>query len=598
MKPYSSRIVVFLFSMAIFYGCSMLKKKDFDPDNIEWKEITPAWGVPLVNSRMTIADAVTKNKSDLIISVDPDDDSFITFIYLDTVISPKGSELLDKLNGPNKDYFFRERNTLGTDVAAVISLAPVGEKKTLPTINTKIPFTIDSVKSLSEVKLKDGLLNITATSRIRHNVSMTLSFPDILSPTGIALTQTVSLLHTRNQQTTFVRIPPINLDGYTIKTASPNEVRYSLSAAVEVLNNDSPPNINVTTPIDSLNFTLSFESLGFKHVIGEFYPMQIPAIPNGSTNINVFDNALTGDIYFSRPQVTFQFLNSFGVVPYLQIDKAKMYYSYDTSKTSTFAQPLVTFPNPNPNGLNIPGITELKAPSISDLRDGNYEEPTTFPIDTTNSTLRNVLSGAPYRFDYSVPYVGLRTPTNQQAFIADESQLKIHTEVKIPMEGRINNLVITDTVKEFDLPKPDYVDYVEFRAGSINSIPFSIEIQGYFLDSLDQLIDSLVVYPDSKQIVGPGQPEDFADLNKQVIKRTSAASYNSVIHVPNERYRKIYRAKKLVIVGRMHSLASDAAPPKSVKFYAWQECTFKLSIFARLRLDITDPEAVLDLEKK
>src|SRR4051812_33977282 len=120
MKIGSHKTIVFLFIAVLMYGCSMLKKKDFDPDNIEWKEITPAWGVPLVNSRMTIADAVEKNKSNLIISYDANDDDFITFIYLDTVSSPNGSEPLAKLNGPNKNYSFSEKNTLGTGGATII----------------------------------------------------------------------------------------------------------------------------------------------------------------------------------------------------------------------------------------------------------------------------------------------------------------------------------------------------------------------------------------------------------------------------------------------------------------------------------------------
>lgn len=583
MNRVNLKVLFFLCALSVFYACKV-KKKDFDPNNVEWKDITPAWGVPIVNSTMTLADGVDQNKSNLIIEYDKDDDDFITFIYLDTVYSPTGSELLQSFGN---NFYAGIYNTLGDDVATAVSNVPAGQKVTFPLLQATVPFVIDSVKSLSELKLKDGILKITANSRVRHNMSLTLTFPNMTSASGTPLSLSVTLNHAPNTQLTSVPLPDVNLDGYTIKTGGVNALTYSISGSVEVLGNDNPPKTNVTSGDDSLNFTLAFENLGYKYIIGDFYPLRVPAIPHGRTDINVFDNVVIGNIRFTRPQVTFTFVNSFGVVPSVELDSAKMYYSYDTTHADAYAQSLLAT-----GDMPIPGITTLKAPTVL-----NGAESSTFLLDTTNSTIRNVLSGAPYKFEYSVPAVTLSSP-GPQAFITDDSQLQIQTEVKIPMEGRVNNIAITDTVKDFSLPKSEYVDYVEFRAGSVNSIPFSIEMQCYFLDSSGFLLDSLVVPPDSKQIVGPGQPLNFADMNHEVIKETTPASYYSTIHVPSERYKKISQSKSMVIIGRMYTLGSDLNPPKSVKFYPWQTVTFKLSVYARLRVDITDPAGITNLDNQ
>jgi hypothetical protein len=586
MNQLSTKVIFFLCSIVFFYGCTV-KKKDFDPDNVEWKDITPAWGVPLIYSKMTIADAAAKNESNLIISYDPNDDDFITFIYLDTVYSPQGEKLF---NAFGNTFNLGVYNTLGAPAAAAISVAPVGKQVTVVLPGGTIPFSIDSVKSLSELKLKDGILTISGSSRIRHNVSMTLTFPDMVSASGTALVQTLTLNHKANTQLTQVTLPDINLDGYTIKTSAPNQLRYSLSVSVQVLNNDNNNTVNLTTADDSLNFTLGFESLGYKYIIGEFYPLVISAIPSGSTDINVFDNVLIGQVRFTRPQISFKFLNSFGVVPTVEIDNAEMRFRYDTNKVEKLLTPVPYVNPPNLDSLNIPGLTKLKAPSQM----GDVAQ-TKFVLDTLNSTIRSVLTGAPYKFNYSIPFVSLSSPSGQ-AFIADDSQLEIQTEVRIPMEGRVDYIVISDTVKDLELPSASHVEYVEFRVGSTNSIPFSIDMQGYFLDSNGVLIDSLVVPPDSKQIVGPGLPIDFADFNHEVIKQTTPASYQSVIHIPQERYKKICLAKYFVIAGRMHTLGSDLAPPKSVKFYPWQECIFQMAVYAKLIVDPTDPTSIVNIQ--
>jgi len=182
-------------------------------------------------------------------------------------------------------------------------------------------------------------------------------------------------------------------------------------------------------------------------------------------------------------------------------------------------------------------------------------------------------------------------------FIRDDSRIEIQTKVKIPLELRVRNIAIADTIKNLDLPNPKLVEYVEFKAGSINSIPFSIEMQAVFLDSVEQIIDSLIVPPYSPLIVAPGTPEEFDANNPEVIKRTTPTSNQTIVRVDRERYKHLSRAKKLVVIGRAYTIDANATPARSVKFYAWQKCTFLLAVKAKLRIDITDPEASFNVEK-
>jgi hypothetical protein len=582
---YRNNCVVLLFVLTtIFVSC--VRKKDFEFNKVKWDEITPAWGLPLANSRITVDQVLNKNNSDLIILTQPE--GFITFVYLDTVISPLGEVVLEsfKASTINLDAEFN----LGNQPVPPVG---IGQTFPLPSQSGTIPLELDSLEEITKMILKAGKLRILGSSDLRHEVNFTLTLPDFKKPSGETYAERFRFQYNplRGAPTLDEQAIP-NLAGYSISSpnGSPNRVAYTISDITVTVKSDNGITANPILSTQKIRFDIDFTELKYKTIIGKFKNLHVRGIPEGSTNINVFDNTLTGNIRFQDPSIKFTFENSYGIGPSINIQNAIMYYAYKSTPT-----PLLTNSS---STLKIPGKTNINSVPISQI--GGLAT-TVAVIDTNTSNIADVLTGAPYQFDYSIPEIGLVSANGQDAFISDDSKIQINTEVKLPLFGDIRELVITDT-SEISLPNARNVDYIEFKAGSDNSIPLSVGFQVYFVDStlknpLDTtkyiFLDSLVSTEKQGIVVAPG--DIIATDSDGNITKTAINRFTTAIPVTKEKYARISSSNRIIVKGIIRSKGTESG--RSVKFFTWQECTFKLSAFARLRIDPSKPEEITEIGK-
>ena len=557
MKNY---ITYFLLIIGTLFSC--IRKKDFNYDKIKWDDLTPSWGIPIINTRMAVSEAVNKNTSSVIIEIGPD--GLITFIYKDSIVSPVGDDLLTRLKFPDK-FGFNPSFGFGSLIITK------GQTLNPPDMKGYVPFEMDNQELINELSFKGGILNLTGISTYKHDISFLLTLPDLVSPSGIPYSKQVSFNYSNQLN---IKDGPISLAGYKLKSASgqKNKLAFTMSNIV-IAAKDNGIIANPILSSDSMKFDIKLSDLKYKYIIGKFKPIRIetPFI-SGSSEIAVFKNSIEADIKFADPSVEFDFQNSFGVVPVINIKDAIMNYTdnrVDTLKV-------------NDSNMKIPGNTTLQK---SDVLGKSVS--TNIIVNKSTSNIVTLLQGAPSKFTYNIPYIDLLAASNEDAYISDESQLKLYTNIRLPMHGAIRYLSLTDSIRDVQMVKPEHVDYVEFRMGSENSIPLATKIQVYFCDTnrreknskgriIYSPIDSLISPPESDVIIDPAT----FDVNN--LAATNTTKIDKIITVSKEKYARISTANIIIVKA---NLLTPNANSSDVKFTINQALTFKLSALAKLRVN-------------
>ena len=112
-------------------------------------------------------------------------------------------------------------------------------------------------------------------------------------------------------------------------------------------------------------------------------------------------------------------------------------------------------------------------------------------IDRSNSNIRNGVAISPQQMSVSMDLYARSEPDfSQLNFAFDTSRLNISYALEVPLAIRMEEVHVADT---FDIQGESYdeVDYVDFLIISENSLPMSLDFQGYFLDSQYNILDSL-----------------------------------------------------------------------------------------------------------
>ncbi|MBC7387811.1 MAG: hypothetical protein H7329_01245, partial [Opitutaceae bacterium] len=528
----------------------------------KWDDVTPTWGIPIVNTRMALSEAVNKNTSSVTIEIGPD--GLITFIYKDTVVSPKGDDLLAGLKFPDK-FAFNPAFGFG---AVIITK---GQTLNPPDMKGFVPFEMDNQEIINELSFKAGFLNLTGISTYMHDISFLLTFPDLVSPSGTPYSKQVSFNYS-NQLS--IKDGPISLAGYKLKSASGQKNKLALAMTnIVIAAKDNGVIANPILPSDSIKFDIKLSEIKYKYLIGKFKPLRIETpFLSGSTEIAVFKNSVEADIKFADPSVEFDFRNSFGVVPAVHIQNAIMNYA-DNRQDSLSV---------NAGTMQIPGNTTLLKGDVL-----GKSVSTNINVNKSTSNIVTLLQGAPSKFTFNIPYIDLLASSNEDAYISDDSQIELYTYLRLPMHGAIRYLSLTDSIRDVQMVKPEHVDYVEFRMGSENSIPLATKIQVYFCDTnkretnskgriIYTPIDSLISPPESDVIIDPAT----FDLNN--LAATNTTKIDKIITVSKEKYTRISAANIIIVKG---TLLTPNANSTDVKFTINQALTFKLSALAKLRVN-------------
>jgi len=522
-----------IFFATITVGCY---KKDFD--KLKLANATPEYLYPLIDAELSLKDIIDPNKKQL--NITENSDGFYTFIYYQDLYTQFITDLL-KI----------------TDIVLTQSVSLTnGEITSLPTAGTVVHSFTKSItlstthgEKLKTIIVKSGTLPLTVSSTFKHNVQVVLTFPYV-KKNSIALTKTINLNYVSGNGAV-VSTTSVDLAGYTIDFAENNTKVNTLTCTGSLTVTYKSGN-SITTA-QKLDLNTGISNVAYSYVEG-YIGQYAFTVPQDSVAIDIFDNAYIGKVFFTDPKVRAIITNSVGASSTVKMNKL-------------IAQSNITG-NTNITGSVINTNIPILYPSLAQI---GQSQTTTIQLDKTNSNVQTVFNPAPNKIIYQMS--GAINPAGESAnFVTDSSHVKIRGEVEIPMEGKITQFVLLDTIN--GISYPDVINIggktVKVLSAGINialsnGFPMNTSIQMYFLDNANVVLDSLFKSPHlitSAAVDAAGKVTIPSDVFIQEI-------YDEA------RYNRITSSTKAVIYAYFSSANNGTIP---VKIYSSYKLKSNISI--------------------
>ncbi|TAH27273.1 MAG: hypothetical protein EAZ07_01560 [Cytophagales bacterium] len=542
-----------LFTSVLLSSC--IKKEKFD--TIEVDDLKQGWGLPIIDSELSLKDIVGALEDPE--GIIENKDSSYTFSYQDSLFVSKTAEELFKLKDENTSISL----VLPSPVPPSI---PAGQEVN-NTITGSIPVNLADGAQLKSILFKSGQMTSVFSSSLRHSVVVTISIPN-LKKNNLPYQHTFTTSFNGGSSTI---APPNNIDlnGYNLDLTNGGITTNTIGYTVSFKITGSGQSVSST---DKLDFKLSFANLKFKNMIGNLASSASLETYVGNTGIRIFDNTIEGNVFFERATVTIKSENSFGIPMRINIADMKVRTTDNRSILLTTTAQNLVLSNGN-------GVATISSPSISEIGTSKI---TTSVIDASNSNIKTVINPAPNELDY------LFTPQftgGSDQFVTDQSKLEVTVRVDIPIFGILEKYTLGDTLGIDKFPKRSddnfVLDSVQFVFKTTNSLPVDTYTQLYFVDAQNKIIDSLLT-----------NPNEF--IKRPVInsagKAIQATEQTTYVRMAGSRYDKIMgSADKLYIFSRILTSKDDKGVQQNIQLFSYNKLRIEICAFASGKA-IIDPK--------
>lgn len=521
------QFLVLILFFSILSGCY---KRDFD--DLRLANAQPTLLYPLIDASLTLKDMVDPVKSKL--NVLEDGDGFYTFVYYEDVYQQYVRDVL-RISTINQSDVIR----LTTGEVAGLP----GNVTLNKTVSGTIVLPLTNGAELNEVLVKSAQLTLNLQSTFRHNIRATINFPTV-QLNGVPLSRTIDLNFTGTvpiNRTVTVDLANYLLD-LTNGGASFNRIPYSISFRINYISG------NAISTAQQLTVNSSLSAIQYQYAEGYIGSYNL-SIPRDSVNIDIFDNAFAGNIFFEDPKVRVVIFNSIGAPARVRIPSLTAISSI-TGPVAITGTPINT---------NIP----IAFPSLSNV---GQVETTTIQLDKTNSNVQTVFNPAPRLVIYEL--VGAVNPTGKSVnHVTDTSSIRVRAEAEIPMEGRITNFVLLDTITGITYPdltlEQGKVTLKEVVANFqvTNGFPMRSFTQMYFITDNGTIVDSLFS-------AGPIEvPEPTLNASGRVVAPIVSLTQETMSQA---RYETIATTTRAVVVSRFRTPNNGATAIKIYSDYRFQ----------------------------
>jgi hypothetical protein len=552
------RFLPFLFILSLFLAAISCKddwlKSEYDT-TILWEG---AFEGPVIFGNLTLEDLLEEFDSTGYVSEDSTGLLYGAYSR-DTVLS--APDLLQLPDQNFLQFFFRVNN----DIPGFL-LGPVGD--TIYYLVTPLGDTIHFDQEegfefertgdgqIDSVHIKAGTMNIYVRSTLKHEGILILSSDDIRMG-GQKFNEVVQISDpSGNFEETF----NLDLAGGTIilDNSVPDSTSLQLSADFSLINSGadilSSEEIQVINSLRDLEFSGSYGYIGaYDSVI----------IPQAELEFDLLSGNFEGRIKFANPQISIRTENFMGVPFAIELGDMEAHFKDGTGT------PITIDTSANPIRISAPDISQT-GESVKDF---------TF-IDTTNSDIHLAATSDLVSFQYSVRVIG-NPDGPRDNFILDDSELKISIEGLIPLDLRMEDVVLGDTF-DFEISSDstsdfssDDVKYMMMQIETDNGMPIDLGLQVYFIDSTQNWLRLDSLFGVDKNIFESG----VIDADGRVIQKT-----NKVIEVELTRQQidNALDANKLLFKAYIETAEGGT---RDVKFYGNYSLDFKLG--TRIELSYT-----------
>jgi hypothetical protein len=502
---------------------------------------SPSISLPILNTNLRVSDLIKTEEGGLL---EENPDGSYSLFYRTNVQSLAVGEYFPPI--PPQQY--AESLSLGLNAPAFF-LSPE------PLLHEGIiPVELGGL-SIYGIECKQGYLNLSLNSDYDHDISISITFPDILDADQQPLILDFDFPRWGAKNGSQY----VDLTGYRI-----NIHENTLSYTAEVSISGSGSAINET---DQVSINLNIADIDFSYIEGNFSAMEVP-VGADSLEIPMLANAINGNLALN-PRLRIDFANSFGVPVLTDLSNV-----YVKRKSGT--------------------IVRLEDEGESHFFSGAYDFPyltdrnelpafKSQEVDQSNSNIEEAFAELPRGIAYYFGF-NLNSSPEDTSFIADNSSIGVDVEVELPLEGSFD-IRLQDTLA-IDLGFEQDVEELKVLIKTENGFPIDADLQIYFLDENGEMIydinnEAVKLFDDQAQLL------KAAEIINSSTGETQAASIDMPIAatISAEKFRMIQEAGSMLVETR---LQSNSADNNMIRLYASYGIRFSLAMQIKSPLNVSN----------
>lgn len=508
-------------------------EKDLDFDRIAGIKASPSIAIPLVHGTLAIEDLLSGEESEYI---HYDEEQLVHILYSDTLYSSS-----------IRDFFLLPQLQLNKYYSAYLSRPGTQEEYVIMEDRQELDLGFSEAR-FDEINLNNGILSLAASSNVDTDVHLQLSFPTLKKdgePLDISLTLPGGSTATQNLELDLRNYVADFTDYGTGHNVLPVDIKATVSTQNSTTLTNMANYVQLLLNVQKLDFSLLKGYLGQPEV----------QLPTSQIPLTIFRNIFSkADFNIKAPALSFDLLNSCGLPVQVQTDVLQV-----GTENGEYLD-LQLSPG-NPFNINYPR---------------QYHESAATRLEITNAAEAFAL--APDFVDYRLRGRLNTGATEEVNFLTSDSKLGVILHADVPLWGSLKGLTLTDTLN-FPIQAEDaQVQEATIRTYAMNELPLGADLQVYFLDEQEQVLDSLFDSSTS-QFIQASQVNAQGDLS-------SPGELSQDIIISSTRFERILRARKIVIKGLLYtSRDSDGSQP-DVKIKANQRLNVNLGVKTNMNISV------------
>jgi len=458
------KLLIVVYSAFVLLGQSCIKSEDFDLSKSKGIELDGTYGIALFSDEFTALKML--KRFDSLNQIIVNDDGYISYIAGQNSSSILGSDFI-QINDQN----FSHAITANAAKSSAFAALPVGNSiEDSSTVNWIL--SVGSYE-LDSILFKSGFFTIDIANE--HNVPLqaTVEIPGLKLTNGTSFKENI-VVNRLNAGSYSLNLQGTRLD-LTQNGTQFNRLQVKLKVA---FNKGSLSDALLTGR--SVGFNLRIADPQFKIIYGYFGNDAI-SIPPSKVTIELFEaSSNDGSVFFENPKLNLYLDNSYGLD--VQLTALSPFRGIDLND------------NPIPiTGVSLPFIID-RANTIGEKRR------TTKILQSPQVNIRQ-LAEAPVK-EIEFGGQGVINPSGKQKnFALDTSRVTLTSEIELPFYGSFKNFGF-DSKSAFTPPADaDILAFAEIKLIIENGFGFGLKMQVFYLDSNDNVVDSLFQTVDAQNVI-------------------------------------------------------------------------------------------------
>lgn len=489
MKSKFSWIAALMLSLIL--GCTSVDSVD-EPALVN---VDASYALPLINTSASILDVEDATGDNSAIRIDPD--GKINLLYNGDVIRRSSPEIFPPIPG-----------SVIPPIELTDSITPV-----LQNLLQVFPGGFNLFKAT----YRNSSLRFILRSDLEEQINIHITIPELLKD-GIAYETDIVINEMPPYGVDFTS-EYSSIDGYSIITSS-NELNVIYDAR----------------RANGERILLDYAEVEFDFIFFEYLEGSFPENENlesgNAITVGLYSNWISGGIFFEDPKITVEVENSFGFPVKGTFNKLEM--------TNVVGDVFAVLSPDIDSGF------DFNYPELNEVGESKF---TSFVFDKNNSNIQQIFNERIRSINYDIRAVGNPgSDPNIARFATDSSFYDVDIAVELPLNLRINELILTDSF-DIDLSSYDYVDSGALKLNVENDFPFESFIQCYFINDNLETIDSLFL---TDQALIP------ASITEEAIVQQSG-SYSELIPITNSQYENLREASQIQILVRFSDPDGESA---------------------------------------